>query len=297
MRLKTIFNRKRLLVLGIVFILTLSSFLTFIGATCVLPQTNPCGQFPCVCEARALEAHRASAILDLENHVEALDEKDFTPANWSRIEGYFEDGKAGISSAENKEVVNNTLNKAKENIDEVKLRQCSVPGCPCLLEPWMRELFDKSEPNTIWDSSDFWFDNSKHYFFNVEFYFHKTFENNFQPCQCSREWYILWPCVDPMFYQLIDALTDKMKYKLVYNSLYQLIDNSNQLDYNSGKLWISEVAYPHLVGVLDVLRFSGTIQFITTKKTSVTEIVGLIRFLESLCFIRIVDFRMVSLTP
>jgi len=102
-----------------------------------------------------LEEYRANAIQSLQSYVDALDESHFTQANWIRIEGYLEEGKAGIKAAVDKAAVDEALNTAKERIDDVVIEQACDYCSPCLLPLSIRQAFDTTEPKEFWDYTDF----------------------------------------------------------------------------------------------------------------------------------------------
>ncbi|MCL2556106.1 MAG: DUF1542 domain-containing protein, partial [Firmicutes bacterium] len=66
-----------------------------------------------------LSLHQANAIIKLHNHLNALDESEFSVNNWGRIKTYFESGIANIEKAESIGAIDAALTQAKEHINSV----------------------------------------------------------------------------------------------------------------------------------------------------------------------------------
>jgi len=97
--------------LGITMLITLAMLcfaLAFSGPTCVLPNAN-----------EELLAHRERSVVELRQYAESKGESNFTPANWIRIQGYVIDGMVTISTAKSKDAVDDALEIAKKNINNI----------------------------------------------------------------------------------------------------------------------------------------------------------------------------------
>jgi len=73
----------------------------------------------CNWENTALTEYRASAIVELQEYVEALDEKEYTAKDWTRITDYAKAGKEKINAASDKAGVRAARDAAKAEIGDV----------------------------------------------------------------------------------------------------------------------------------------------------------------------------------
>jgi len=105
--------RRRIIVLGMALVMLFS--VTFFGAgRCVIYEPIP---EPCP----ILAAHKANAIVELQEHAFELGERNFTRVNWDVVQGYVDDGIVDIILASNIDEVNEALAGTKENMGEVEM--------------------------------------------------------------------------------------------------------------------------------------------------------------------------------